>query len=106
MRDCSVLVGLQHENLSPVIATCLDAPPPPLGRPLKLVYLASSDDDNLKLYLQQCRHSQVPARPPASDARSPSERDGLSAVFPVVFVFHSFHRKTIGHISVGQMSFS
>ena len=57
MRDCSVMVGLHHENLSPVIAACLDTQ---LGRPLKLVYLASSDDDNLKLYLHQCRHSQVP----------------------------------------------
>jgi len=56
MKDCSVMVGLHHENLCPVIAACLDAQ---LGRPVKLVYLASSDDDNLKLFLQQCRHSQV-----------------------------------------------
>ena len=56
MKDSSVMVGLHHENLSPVIATCLDSQ---LGRPLKLVYLAWSDDDNLRLYLQRCRHSQV-----------------------------------------------
>jgi len=59
MRDCSVMVGLRHENLSPLIATCLDGAGSPLARPLKLVYVASSDDDNLKLFLQQCRHSQV-----------------------------------------------
>jgi len=59
MKDSSVMVGLHHENLSPVIATCLDGQ---LRRPLKLVYLASSDDDNLKLYLQRCRHSQVNQR--------------------------------------------
>ena len=56
MRDCSVMIGLHHENLSPVMAACLDGQ---LGRPVKLVYLASTDDDNLKLFLQQCRHSQV-----------------------------------------------
>jgi len=56
MRQSSVMVGLHHENLSPVIATCLDSQ---LLRPLKLVYVASSDDDNLRLFLQRCRHSQV-----------------------------------------------
>jgi len=59
MKDSSVMVGLHHENLSPVIATCLDGQ---LRRPVKLVYLASTDDDNLRLYLQRCRHSQVSRR--------------------------------------------
>jgi len=56
MKDCSMMVGLHHENLSPVIATCLDSQQ---CRPLKLVYVASTDDDNLRLFLQRCRHSQV-----------------------------------------------
>jgi len=50
------MIGLHHENLTPVVATCLDSQ---LRYPAKLVYLASSDDDNLRLFLQRCRHTQV-----------------------------------------------
>jgi hypothetical protein len=67
-RDCVNLVGLQHENLCPLIAACVDGisfqqhdqhRPLTGPRSLQLVYLASSNDENLWGFLSRCRLNQV-----------------------------------------------
>lgn len=73
-RDSVNLVGLHHENLCPLIAACVDglalqpqhhdrrvvaAAGCGVSRPLQLVYLASTSDENLWEFLCRCRLNQV-----------------------------------------------
>ena len=51
IRETSILVGLQHENINPAVAACLDSSRQPL-----FVYPYMSDG-NLKTFLQRRRGS-------------------------------------------------